>query len=161
MMKLFILLFTSLTIMNMMTCGKTSYIKIEDQSAEPIIINEGNIIIYNRGPRTGKSIFKYVKAFHSKEEYKSTLENFEKIKKDFSCNITEKSIVCLIFGNEIVNLSSRKVEEDKSSAIYRLTVNKFKTANNLSIEIKIVSNVESIDKDLLGIVGESKLIFLQ
>ena len=161
MIKLFTLVFISLTIINMMTCGNTSYIKIEDQTAEPIIINDGNIIIFNRGPRTGKSIFKYLKTFQTKEEYKSTLKKFEKIKKDFSCNITEKSIVCLIFGTEIVNLSSRKVEEDKSSAIFRLTVKKFQTANNISIEIKIVSNVESIDKDLLDIVGESKLIFLQ
>lgn len=88
---------------------------------------------------------------------------FEKITEDIRCSITKQSIVCLIFGNEIQNLNSRIVEQDKSSAVYKMTVKKFQKFNNVLIEFKIVDSVDSLDKDTLQITGgeENHLNFIE
>jgi hypothetical protein len=84
MKKIFTFIIFSLVILKICFCGNTAYLKIEDQSIDPITINDGNVSIYNRGAKTGKSIFKFVKLFQSKEEYKKMAEMFEKT---IICNI--------------------------------------------------------------------------
>lgn len=148
---------------NISLCGNTSYFKLQEQNLDPITIEDGNLIIINKGEKSGKSIVKFVKLFEKQVESEKMVKLFEKITEDFRCSITKQSIVCLIFGNEIQNLNSRIVEQDKSSAVYKMTVKKFQKFNNVLIEFKIVDSVDSLDKDTLQITGgeENHLNFIE
>jgi hypothetical protein len=134
-------------------CEDLKYIQVQDVSGNKLEIENINLVLWNKGTRSGKSILKFIKHFSSLEQYKEVEENYKKVSKDFTCNLTESSIVCIIFANQILNINYRKVDEDLGYISYSTTLKQETAEHPIVLQFQIIDKIENLDKNLKSILG--------
>ena len=154
-MKMYLIFLTFITILTITACdyGNTSSFQLKNDS-EKVLLNfvDSDIILYNYGKHSGKSIFKLLKHVESKDQHDEFQNFVNNIHSDFRCNLTDAALVCIIFGDEFNKIKSSKIDYISGTSLYNVSI-KLAGGNDVTISFEIIKDIGSFDSTFRGIVG--------
>jgi hypothetical protein len=150
----FLLFITIFGVLNCENDGPNAIHYILQDSAGQLKLNITNsfIQIESHG-HSGKSVFKVSKEFNSKEEHDDIAQQLNSLNGDVRCNLYDSSVVCILFGNELLEMKTREIDTNTGVGKYEVTTKVSDAKDELLARFEINKNLLLFDIALRSIMN--------
>jgi hypothetical protein len=133
------------SLLTIITTFHITSINIKDEKS--IHISEAELEIHNAHSQN-KNKLKFIYDLHEEEDYKEIMKDIDLVE-NFSCNLSESSLICIIFRAQIKKLDVNNLTDNTST--YTLLIKSNFNNSMIKAEFRVDSDKEHFENELFKI----------